>query len=142
MIIIDTHIWIWWVTNSPRLNKEHRIFLEKQKAGTIALNCISCWEVAKSVELGKLQFNISVEQWLNDAINLYNINLLPLDIPVIIESTQLPGNFHKDPADQLIVATARTLDIPLLTEDSKILNYAFVKLFGRKKRGLKNIRSI
>jgi PIN domain nuclease of toxin-antitoxin system len=130
MIIIDTHIWIWWVTNAQRLNKEHRTFLEKQKIGEIALNCISCWEVAKSVEVGKLQMNVPLEQWLNEAVNSYNISLLPLDIPTVVESTRLPGNFHKDPADQLIVASARILDIPLLTEDSKILNYPFVKLVG------------
>lgn len=132
MIIIDTHIWIWWVTNSTSLNKEHRSFLEKQKAGEIAINSISCWEVAKLVELGKLELNISVEQWLKEAIDYYNVTALPLDIPVIVESTRLPGNFHKDPADQLIVASARVLDIPLLTEDSKILKYPFVKLFNKK----------
>ncbi len=132
MIIIDTHIWIWWVTNSPSLKKEHRSFLEKQEAGEIAINSISCWEVAKSVELGKLQLNISVEQWLKEAIDYYNVTVLPLDIPVVVESTRLPGNFHKDPADQLIVATARVLDIPLLTSDSKILKYPFVKLFNKK----------
>ncbi|MCG3164747.1 MAG: Ribonuclease VapC22 [Bacteroidia bacterium] len=132
MIIIDTHIWIWWVTNSPSLKKEHRSFLEKQKAGEIAINSISCWEVAKLVELGKLELNISVEQWLKEAVDYYNVTVLPLDIPVIVESTRLPGNFHKDPADQLIVATARVLDIPLLTQDSKILKYPFVKLFNKK----------
>jgi PIN domain nuclease of toxin-antitoxin system len=132
MIIIDTHIWIWWVTNSTKLNKEHRSFLEKQQAGEIAINSISCWEVAKSVELGNLQLNISVEQWLKEAIDFYNVTVLPLDIPTVVESTRLPGNFHKDPADQLIVASARVLDIPLLTADSKILKYPFVKLFNKK----------
>lgn len=132
MIIIDTHIWIWWVTNSPSLNKDHRSFLEKQKDDEIVINSISCWEVAKLVELGKLELNISVEQWLKEAIDYYNITVLPLDIPVIVESTRLPGNFHKDPADQLIVASARVLDIPLLTADAKILKYPFVKLFNKK----------
>jgi PIN domain nuclease of toxin-antitoxin system len=129
MIIIDTHIWIWWVTNSVSLSASHRNFLEKQNEGEIAINIISCWEIAKAVERERLQLNISVEQWLKEAIECYNVTVIPLDIPIIIESTRLPGEFHKDPADQLIVATARVLDTPLMTADEKILKYPFVKIF-------------
>ena len=125
MIILDTHIWIWWVTNSHSLKKEFRSRIEKEES---AINIISCWEVAKAVEKGKLQFNISVEQWLKEAIDDYGITVIPLDIPIIVESTHLPGKFHKDPADQLIVATARVHDIQLLTADEKIMKYPFVKL--------------
>lgn len=125
MIILDTHIWIWWVINSPSLKKEFRSCIEKED---VAINVISCWEVSKAVEKGKLQFNISVEQWLKEAIDDYSITVIPLDTQIIVESTRLPGKFHKDPADQLIVASARVLDIPLLTADEKILKYPFVKL--------------
>jgi len=129
MIIIDTHIWIWWVTNSVSLSAAHRNFLEKQNEDEIAINIISCWEIAKAVEKERLQLNISVEQWLKEAIEFYNVTIIPLDIPIIIESTRLPGDFHKDPADQLIVATARVLDVPLMTADEKILKYPYVKIF-------------
>ncbi len=125
MILLDTHIWIWWVTNSPFLKKEFRLRIEKEDT---AINVISFWEVAKAVEKDKLQFNISVEQWLKEAIDVYGTTLIPLDIPIIVESTRLPGKFHKDPADQLIVASARVHDIQLLTADEKILKYPFVKL--------------
>jgi PIN domain nuclease of toxin-antitoxin system len=67
MMVIDTHIWIWWVTNSPSLSKELRSLLENQHAGDIALSSISLWELAKLVELGRLQLNISVERWLQEA---------------------------------------------------------------------------
>ena len=130
MIVIDTHIFIWWVNNSSFLKKNHRSFLDKQVDGAILLNIISLWEIAKAVEKGNLELNISVEKWLNESVENYNISIVSLDIPIVVESTRLPGNFHKDPADQLIVATSRVLDIPLLTEDEKILKYPFVKLFG------------
>ena len=125
MIILDTHIWIWWVTNSTLLKKKFRYLIEKED---VAINVISCWEVAKSVEKNKIQFNISVDQWLKEAIEDYSITIIPLDIAIIVESTRLPGKFHKDPADQLIVASARVYDIQLLTADEKILKYPFVKL--------------
>ena len=65
---------------------------------------------------------------MNIALESTNIKILPLDLPIILDSTNLPGNFHKDPADQLIVATSRTLDIKLLSDDEKIKNYKYVNL--------------
>ena len=132
MILIDTHIWIWWVTGSESLPNKQRGFLEAQPLGTIAISSISCWEISKLVELGRLQFSIPVEQWLKEAVHQYNIRTIDLEIPIVVESTRLPSDFHKDPADQMIDATARVFDIPLLTADSKILNYPFVKLCSVK----------
>lgn len=92
------------------------------------MSVISCWEVAKLVELGRLQFSIPVEDWIEAALNYPNIRLLDLTPEIAIESTKLPGGFYKDPADQIIVATARIYNAPVVTMDDKIRNYPHVKL--------------
>ncbi|MGB3495618.1 MAG: type II toxin-antitoxin system VapC family toxin [Elainellaceae cyanobacterium] len=127
MIILDTHIWIWWVDNSSRLSqKQRQLILEYQTSG-LGISLISCWEVAKLVENGKLDLSCRVGEWLDQALAYPGIQLLNLTVPIVVESTQLKG-FHRDPADQLIVATARIFDVPLLTADSKILAFSGVSI--------------
>lgn len=84
---------------------------------------ISCWEVAKRIEYGKMQLSRPVAQWLSLALRFPGVHLLPLTPQVAVESTQLPGTFHRDPADQMIVATARVYACPLVTSDRRILDY-------------------
>ncbi|MEH1805720.1 type II toxin-antitoxin system VapC family toxin [Nostoc sp.] len=126
MIILDTHIWIWWVDNSERLNQRYRDWIEEYQSQGLGVSIISCWEIAKLVENRKLAFSISVEEWLAAALAYPGVQLLELTIPIILESTQLTG-FHKDPSDQIIVATARIYNSPLLTADAKILAYPGVQ---------------
>ena len=83
----------------------------------------SCWEIAKLVENKRLDLPKSVEEWLDQALRYPGIRLLSLTPRIAVESTQLPGSFHRDPADQLIVATARLHRCPLATADRKILDY-------------------
>lgn len=92
------------------------------------MSVISCWEVAKLVELKRLTFEMDVYGWINQALSYPGIQLIEFSPRIAVESTQLPGEFHRDPADQIIVATARIHDSPLLTMDKKILNYEHVKL--------------
>ncbi|BAY17103.1 hypothetical protein NIES21_29370 [Anabaenopsis circularis NIES-21] len=126
MIILDTHIWIWWVDNNVRLNQTYRNWIEEYQSQGLGISLISCWEVAKLVENSKLAFSISVEEWLTAALAYPGVQLLELTIPIIVESTKLTG-FHRDPSDQLIVATARIHCCPLLTADAKILAYPGVQ---------------
>lgn len=123
MIILDTHIWIWWVQGDRRLTQQHQAFIKA--ADELGISLYSCWEIAKLVEYDRLVLPCSLEEWFKAALAYPGIQLLELTLPIVIESTHLPG-FHKDPADQLIVATARILDVPLLTADQKILNYSGV----------------
>ena len=90
------------------------------------MSIISCWEIAKLVEKGRLSFDCSVDEWLGLALAYPGITLIDLTVPIILQSTRLVG-FHNDPADQIIVATAKTLGISLLTQDHKILNYPHVE---------------
>ena len=128
MIILDTHIWIWNVQGDPRLQTEHKQLIQKHEADRIGISAVSPWEVAKAVELGRLILPVPIEEWIELALLAPGIEKLPLTPKIAIWSTQLPGNFHKDPFDQLIVATARVHDVPLVTADSKIRSYPHVKL--------------
>lgn len=126
MIILDTHIWIWWVDGNKRLSQDHRQHIEANQVNGLGISVISCWEVAKLVEVGRLGLSYPVKDWIRLALSQPGIRLLPLTPEIAIESTQLPDEFHRDPADQIIVATARILDCSLLTADSKIIAYSHV----------------
>jgi PIN domain nuclease of toxin-antitoxin system len=126
MIILDTHIWIWWADNNPRLTQQHREWIQQYQSQGLGVSIISCWEVAKLVENNRLALSLAVDEWLTAALAYPGVQLLNLTIPIIVESTNLTG-FHRDPADQLIVATARIYGCPLLTADSKILAYPDVQ---------------
>ena len=127
MIVLDTHVWVWWVNQSSQLTPELRRTIHSHQMTGLGVSLISCWEVAKLVELGRLQLTLPTLDWLNQALAYQGVQLLDLTVPIVVESTQLPGTFHRDPADQLIVATARIYGVPLLTVDSKILNYPHVR---------------
>lgn len=128
MIIFDTHIWVWNVQEDKRLTKDRQDLIRSHESDEIGICAISLWEVAKAVELKRLKFSMPVEDWFVIALNSPGIVLLPLTPSIAVESTQLPGQFHKDPFDQLIVATARVFDVPLITSDSDILKYPHVKI--------------
>ena len=128
MILLDTHIWVWWVNESAELTAEIRQALQAHVAHGVGVSIISCWEVAKLVERGRLHLTLPVESWIEEALAFPGVQLLELTPRIVVESTQLPGEFHRDPADQLIVATARIYDVPLLTADGKVLAYPHVQI--------------
>jgi PIN domain nuclease of toxin-antitoxin system len=126
VIVLDTHIWVWWANDSRKLSSEHRDSLQRNAADGLGVSVISCWEVAKLVEKGRLKLDRQIEDWIESAVSLRGLVLLPLTPEIAVESTMLPSPMHSDPADQLIVATARVLKVPLLTADSRLLAYPHV----------------
>lgn len=127
MILLDTHIWVWWESNPGRLGRPHLEILNNS-AERFAVSMISCWEVAKLVEYGRLDLGRPVAEWIESALMRPGLDLLPLTPAIMVESTQLPEPCHRDPADQLIVATARIYGIPLLTADLRIIAYPHVQI--------------
>ena len=127
MIILDTHIWVWWVHGDQRLTSAQAQIIESNETEAIGVSAISVWEVAKLVEYNRLELPCPLHEWFKEALSYPGIRLIDLTPDIAIESTQLPGAFHRDPADQIIVATARLYDCPLVTSDSKILNYRYIK---------------
>ena len=127
MILLDTHIWVWWVDDSQQLRDRQRQIIQGNVQSGLGVSAISCWEVAKLVEYGRLELACAVEEWMEQAMAYPGLQLLELTPQIAIESTKLPGSFHRDPADQIIVATARVYDISLLTADRRILQYQHVR---------------
>ena len=128
MILLDTHMWVWSVGDTSQLRPRHRELLDEHANEGWGVSVISCWEVAKLVERGRLVLQPPVAEWIAAALQSPHIRLLSLTPEIAVASTQLPIGFHTDPANQIIVATARVLGIPLLTADAKILNYPHVAL--------------
>ena len=127
MILLDTHIWVWWVSKPKLLSTTHLNLLDQGGIDGLAVSIISCWEVAKLVECGKLELDRPVEDWIEQALAKPKLNLVQLSTQIILDSTRLPQPFHRDPADQLLVATARVLNCPLMTVDTKIVSYVHVR---------------
>ena len=127
MIVLDTHIWVRWVHGDERLTRTQAEVIEANETDVIGVSAISCWEIAKLVEYGRLELPCSLGEWFEDALSYPGIRLLELTPEIAIESTQLPGEFHRDPADQMIVATARVYGCPLVTSDGRLLEYPHVE---------------
>lgn len=130
MIVLDTHKWVWWVHGDKNLSKAQGRIITENETGEIGVSAISCWEIAKLVEYGRLELPCPIDEWFEKALSYPGIHLCELTPAVAIESTALPDGFHHDPADQIIVATARLFDCPLVTSDSKILAYSQVETVG------------
>ena len=126
MIVLDTHIWIWWVHGNKQLTKTQAQAIKAHETNVIGVSAISCWEIAKLVEKKKFKLPLSLRDWFKHALNYPGVRLLELTPEIAIESTQLLGTFHRDPADQIIVATARIHTCPLVTSDRKIQLYPHV----------------
>jgi PIN domain nuclease of toxin-antitoxin system len=128
LTLLDTHAWVWWVTEDRRLSREGRRAIERSLArGALALSLISAWEVAKKVEQGHLMLDRPVADWIDLAVTNPGLQLLELTRPILLESCCLPQPFHGDPADQIIVATARERDAVIVTKDERIRRYDHVR---------------
>jgi PIN domain nuclease of toxin-antitoxin system len=126
--LLDTHAWVWWVTEDRRLSASARRAIERsQGRGDLSLSLISVWEVAKKVEKAQLVLDRSIDQWLESALAWPGLHLVELTRPILVESCKLPSPFHGDPADQILVATARDRDAAIVTKDEKIRAYAHVR---------------
>jgi len=131
MILLDTHIWIWWVNEMDRLDQATVHYLDELPPANIRISVILCWEIAKLIEKGRIQLSEPLSNWLEKAIDLSGITVIDLERNIIADACNLPNTFHSDPADQLIVATSRVKNLPLLTADGKILRYEHVVLHSR-----------
>ncbi|MEI8299436.1 MAG: type II toxin-antitoxin system VapC family toxin [Pseudomonadota bacterium] len=128
MIVLDTHTLVWWVNGDPALSKKARALLGKESAGgEIVISSISAWEIAMLVARRRLVLSMDVSGWLATVKQIEAVRFVPVDVEVATKSVELPGEFHSDPADRIIVATARMLAAPLVTKDVRIRAYAHVK---------------
>jgi len=123
MILLDTHIWLWWLIGDGALSPTERTSLdEKASRGLIAISWVSIWETEMLYRKGRITLLPNLESWVRKATDSTFCTVLPADIDLVLAQKMLPDAFHGDPADRLIVASALLADMPLATHDSKILN--------------------
>jgi len=124
-LVLDTHIWIWLMEGMPELKPRLRKRIETvARDGEILVSAISAWEVGMLEAKGRITFDQDCAAWVKDALAAPGIRLVPLDPDIAVASTRLPGSFHGDPADRIIVATARANACELATADACIDRYA------------------
>lgn len=124
MALLDTHALVWLLDGDERLGEKSRTLIQQSaQADSLYVSAITPWEIAMLVSKGRLTLVQEIGEWLRIAISMPGIRMAPLSIDVSVASTRLPGTFHSDPADRIIVATARHLGAILVTEDKLILDY-------------------
>lgn len=134
MVLLDTHYWIWWVTAQDGLTAaERRALGTAAESGRLALAAISLWEAQMLHARGRLRLEMPFDAWLLQAASSAVVQLIPLDVTVILALNRLPESFHGDPADRIIVATARARDLPLATKDQGIRRSRAVRLWSPER---------
>jgi PIN domain nuclease of toxin-antitoxin system len=123
-LVLDTHVWIWIISGDQTIKTSIRqkiqLALEKSR---VIVSAISVWEIGMLWKKGRIQLKEPLSNWVHTAIDRSGFFLAPLTDAIAVESIQLPGQFHNDPADRMIVATARLEKAVLLTRDSHITEY-------------------
>jgi PIN domain nuclease of toxin-antitoxin system len=129
MIVLDTHVLIWWINGDSELSRSalKAIEAEQSGGGEILVSAISAWEIAMLVERGRLTISREIGEWMDLIKSIPAVRFVSIDDEIAMQSVALPGDLHKDPADRFIVATARKFGAALATKDEKLTNYEFVE---------------
>jgi PIN domain nuclease of toxin-antitoxin system len=127
--MLDTHVLVWWVNGDVDQISDDAIaaITDASQGGKIVLSSITAWEIAMLVSRGRLSLSVDVTTWLEVLQKSETIRFVPIDNEIGVKAVELPGKFHKDPADRLIVATARKLGISIITADEKIRAYPHIR---------------
>jgi len=123
-LLLDTHVWLWVVGGAIPLKRPVLSAVERAaRRGLIRVSAISVWEVAMLDAKGRIRLSKDCLAWVTEALVAPGVSLVPLTPEIAVESSRLPGTFHGDPADRILVATARLLGAVLVTRDKTILSY-------------------
>lgn len=129
MIVLDTHALLWWVNGErAQLSAAATAAIDAEMdGGQILVSSMSAWELAMLVERRRVALSMDIASWLDTLGRIDAVRMVPVDSEIAVKSVQLPGDFHKDPADRIIVATARKFAAPLVSADEKIRAYPHVR---------------
>ncbi|MGB9440095.1 MAG: type II toxin-antitoxin system VapC family toxin [Desulfobacterales bacterium] len=128
MIVLDTHTWIWFISKPEVLSKRAKKAVSAAvKEKSVLISSISAWEVALLVIKKRLTLSLDVTDWIAKSEGLPFIQFIEISNAIAIKSVNLPQPLHPDPADRIIIATALSAGVPLVTKDKKLLNYPHVK---------------
>ena len=131
-LLLDTHVWIWSQEQVERLGQKTRAALS-DLAQQRFVSAISTFEIARLVRIGLLRFHQPFPQWKQEALGELRAHTIDLTHEISWEAYNLPEPFHNDPADRILVATARLHDFLLVTADDLILRYKHVKTLSAKR---------
>lgn len=125
-LLLDTHAWIWLIEDNPRLHAAARKAITKASgAGLLRLSATSVFEVAMLMRKKRyLAAGMTLEDWMAKAVAIPGLTVLPIDVRVALKSQMIGDDFHSDPADRFIVATAQIEHARLATADALILEFA------------------
>jgi PIN domain nuclease of toxin-antitoxin system len=128
LIILDTHAFVWYIDNPKLLSKKalERILATVDNGLPVLVSSITIWELCILTLKERLKIEGGVESWLDNVLSLTEFEYVPVNNSIAIESAFLPGNFHADPADRIIVATSRLHNATIITKDKKIRDYSHV----------------
>jgi PIN domain nuclease of toxin-antitoxin system len=118
-LLLDTHIWVWSNLEPERLSAHVRIAL-REKGNELWLSPVSVWEVSLLAAKGRIKLNEEVTSWVHRALTAAPLHEAPLTHEIALETMKfrLP---HRDPADYFLGATARVLDLTLVTADERLI---------------------
>lgn len=123
-LILDTHVILWLFDGDETLSSQSRDLIKQTiRAHFLLIPAISVWEIFMLEVKGRIKLSMPVQAWIEKIMSLPYVKLKPLSVDIALESCHLPGTFHPDPADRMIVATSRILDVPLMTRDQRIIDY-------------------
>jgi PIN domain nuclease of toxin-antitoxin system len=123
--LLDTHVWLWLVLGTANLSSTARsTIVRAASTGDLRIAAITLWEIALLAARNRITLGKPTIQWIEQAVTASFASVEPLTAQVAVESCELPDRFHRDPADRMIVATARVTGAVLMTQDRQILNYA------------------
>jgi PIN domain nuclease of toxin-antitoxin system len=132
LIVLDTHVWIWWLSNPAEIPPRARATIaEASRDGAIYISSISVWEIMMLAARGRLAFTMDAQDWITKAEGLPFFRFVPVDNAIAMRSVRLPEPFHKDPADRIIVSTATMLGATLVTADKRIQKYPHLKVIWK-----------
>jgi len=128
MIVLDTHTWIWFISKPEVLSKRAKKAVSAAvKEKSVLISSISAWEVALLVIKKRLTLSLDVADWIAKSEGLPFIQFIEISNSIAVKSVNLPQPLHSDPADRIIIATALTVGVPLVTKDKKLIDYPHVK---------------
>lgn len=126
--LLDTHILLWWLGEDPRLSPEQRHILETADAeNPLWVADITLWEIATLFSLGRIKLHLPLREWLEQATAPPLVRRISITPAIAAEVAALPDSFHRDPADRILVATARISGATLVTRDRRIIESGLVR---------------
>jgi PIN domain nuclease of toxin-antitoxin system len=123
MVLLDTHAILWLDNGDPLSETAHQAIRQAAVSGGVLVSPVSAWELGLLVKRARITLDLEPLAWFRRFLDGAGVRLVPLSIEAAIRSSFLPDTFHGDPADRLLVATARELDVPLVTRDRRILRH-------------------